>query len=78
MSRTERGKETAITKRGAIVVRVVPQDPARSERWNRSKVVDRIVEFSKSCRVRGKVNLRTLIEEGRLYRHERGRKRRRT
>jgi len=59
------------------VVRVVPQKPARSEQWNRFKVVDRIVQFSKSCRTRGKVNLRTLIEEGKLYRHERVRKRRR-
>lgn len=66
VSRAERGKETVITKRGAVVARLVPEKPARSKGWNRSEVVDKIVEFSKSCSTRGKVNLRKLIEEGRL------------
>lgn len=66
LSRAERGKETVLTKRGVVVARVVPAKPARSGRWDHSEAVDRIVEFSKSCRARGKVDLQRLIEEGRL------------
>lgn len=55
-----------ITKRGKPVARVVPESPARSEKWDRSEVIDKIVEFSKTCRTRRKVNLHKLIEEGRL------------
>ena len=66
VSRAESGKQTVITKRGKVVARVVPEKPARIERWDRSGAIDRIVEFSKTCRTRRKVNLQRLIEEGRL------------
>ena len=66
VSRAESGKQTVITKRGKVVARVVPEKPARLERWDRSAAIDRIVEFSKTCRTRRKVNLQRLIEEGRL------------
>lgn len=66
VSRAERGKETVITKRGTVVARVVPEKPARSEKWDRSDVVDKIVEFSRSCRTRSKIDLQKLVEEGRL------------
>jgi len=66
VSRAESGKQTVITKRGKVVARVVPEKPVRLERWDRSGVIDRIVEFSKTCRTRRKVNLQRLIEEGRL------------
>lgn len=66
VSRAERGEQTVITKRGKPVARVVPESPARSEKWDRSEVIDKIVEFSKTCRTRRKVNLQKLIEEGRL------------
>lgn len=65
VSRAEQGEQTVITKRGTAVARVVPEKSGRRERWDRSKVVDRIVEFSKTCRLRRKVDLAKLIEEGR-------------
>lgn len=64
--RAEQGKQTVITKRGKIVARVVPEKPARSEQWDRADAVDRIIEFSRTCRTRRKVSLHKLIEEGRL------------
>lgn len=66
VSRAERGKQTVITKRGKAVARVVPERPARAEKWDRSEVIARIIEFSKTCRIRRKVNIQELIEEGRL------------
>ena len=66
VSRAEEGKQTVITKRGKAVARVVPEKAARAERWDRSEAIDRIVEFSKTCRTRRKVDLQELIEEGRL------------
>jgi len=65
VSRAEQGRQTVITKRGKAVARVVPEGK-RPERWDRSEVIDRIVEFSRSCRVRRKVDLAKLIQEGRL------------
>lgn len=55
-----------ITKRGTAVARVVPERRSRPERWDRSQAVERIVEFSKTCRMARKVDLAKLIEEGRL------------
>jgi prevent-host-death family protein len=66
VNRAEQGKQTVITKRGRAVARVVPEKAARSERWDRSEAVDRIVEFSRTCRTPRKVDLRKLIGEGRL------------
>jgi len=66
VSRAKSGKQTVITKRGKVVARVVPEKLALFERWDRSGAIDRIVEFSKTCRTRRKVNLQRLIEEGRL------------
>ncbi len=66
VNRAEEGKQTVITKRGKAVARVVPEKPAQPERWDRSEAVDRIIDFSKTCRTRRKVNLQKLIEEGRL------------
>ena len=66
VSRAEKGKPTVITKRGMAVARVVPERKGRAERWDRSQTIDRIVEFSKTCRLRSKVELPKLIEQGRL------------
>lgn len=66
VSRAERGKQTVITKRGIAVARVVPETKRRRERWDRSEAIDRIVEFSKTCRLPRTVDLGRLIEEGRL------------
>ena len=65
VSRAQAGKQTIITKRGKAVARIVPEKAARPERWDRSEVVDRIVEFSRTCRPAHKVDLQKLIEEGR-------------
>ena len=65
VSRAQEGRQTVITKRGKAVARVVPEKLRQSERWDRSVAVDRIVEFSKDCRTRRRVNLQKLIEEGR-------------
>lgn len=66
VSKAEQGKQTVITKRGMAVARVVPEKKSRAERWDRSEVIDRIVEFSRTCRLPRKVDLGKLIEEGRL------------
>ncbi len=65
VNRAEEGKQTVITKRGKAVARVVPEKAARSERWNRSEAIDRIVQFSRTCRTRRKIDLQNLIEQGR-------------
>lgn len=66
VNRAEKGRQTVITKRGMAVARVVPERRKRPERWDRSEAIDRIVEFSKTCRVPRTVDLAKLIEEGRL------------
>jgi hypothetical protein len=48
------------------VARVVPEKKRRSARWDRSAAIERIVEFSKTCRLPRKIDLEKLIEEGRL------------
>jgi prevent-host-death family protein len=65
VKRAEKGRQTVITKHGTAVARVVPESRVRRERWDRSGEVDRIIAFSKSCRIRRKVNLQEMIEEGR-------------
>ena len=66
VTRAEEGKHTVITKRGKAVARVVPEKAKRAERWDRSEAIERIVAFSKTCRMRRKVDLQRLIEAGRL------------
>ena len=66
VSRAEEGKQTVITKRGKPVARVVPEKVKGTERWDRSEAVDRIVAFSKTCRLARKVDLQELIDEGRV------------
>jgi prevent-host-death family protein len=65
VARAEQGRQTVITKRGKAVARVVPEEK-RTERWDRSAAIDRIVAFSRTCRARRKVDLAKLIEQGRL------------
>lgn len=66
VSKAEQGRQTVITKRGMAVARVVPERKGRPERWDRSDAVDRIVAFSKACRLPRKVDLGKLIAQGRL------------
>jgi prevent-host-death family protein len=65
VNRAEQGRQTVITKRGKAVARVVPET-GRSANWDRSAVIDRIVEFSRTCRAPRKVDPVKLIEKGRL------------
>ncbi len=64
VDRAEAGRETVITRRGRAVARLVPM-PRRSPRSANATVIDRIAEFSKTLKVKGRVDLRELIEEGR-------------
>lgn len=64
VDRAEAGRETVITRRGRVVARLVPAQRARGKNAN-AKVIDSIIRFSKTLKVKGRVNLRELIEEGR-------------
>ena len=62
IKRAECGRETVITKRGRVVAKIVPtQVPA----WDRSAVLDETEAFRKSVNIKGSVNIRELIEQGR-------------
>lgn len=64
VDRAEAGQETVITRRGREVARLVPAQRARAKSAN-AEVIDRIIRFSKTLKVKGRVNVRELIEEGR-------------
>ncbi len=64
VDRAEAGRETVITRRGRAVARLVPVQAAGASSVN-AKVIDRIIRFSKTLKVKGRVNLRELIDEGR-------------
>lgn len=62
--RAEHGQETVITRSGKVVARLVPA--AKGQRRNpNSAVIDRITAFSKTVKIKGRVNVREAIEEGR-------------
>lgn len=63
LDQVEAGQEVTITRHGLAVARLVPARPVTQD--SRSAVIDEIVAFSKKCRVKGRINLRRLIEEGR-------------
>ena len=62
VERAENRRATVITKRGRVVAKLVPANAAK---WDRSSVLDEAEAFRKSVRIKGRVNLRKLIEEGR-------------
>lgn len=64
VDRAEAGRETVITRRGRAVARLVPAKRARAKSGN-AEVIDSIIRFSKTLRIKGRVNLRELIDEGR-------------
>ena len=64
VDRAESGREIVITRRGRAVARLVPAQRTRVKSTN-AKVIDGIIRFSKMLKVKGRVNLRELIEEGR-------------
>ena len=62
VERAENGRATVITKHGRVVAKLVPANAAK---WDRSSVLDEAEAFRKSVRIKGRVNIRKLIEEGR-------------
>lgn len=62
VERAESGRETVITKRGRVVAKLVP---ARLPVWDRSAVLDEAEAFRKSVRIKGPINIRELIGQGR-------------
>jgi prevent-host-death family protein len=64
VDKAERGRATVITRNGKVVARLVPAARARGKNPN-ADVIDRIAAFSKTLKVKGRVNIRELIEDGR-------------
>ena len=64
VDKAERGRETTITRNGKVVARLVPAAKARGKSHN-AAVIDRIAAFSKTLEIKGRVNIRELIEDGR-------------
>jgi len=64
VDKAERGRETTITRNGKVVARLVPASKTSSGSPN-GAVIDRIAAFSKTLKVKGRVNIRELIKDGR-------------
>ncbi len=62
VERAESGRSTVITKRGRVVAKIVP---AGAPEWDRAAVLDEAEAFRTSVKVKGRINIRTLIEEDR-------------
>ena len=62
VERAQAGGSTVITKKGKPVARIVPEP---SEKWDRAKVLDEAEAFRKRLKVKGRVDPRELIDEGR-------------
>ena len=63
VERAESGRSTVITKRGRVVAKIVP---AAGAKWDRSAILDEAEAVRKRMRVRRRVNVAKLIEDGRL------------
>ncbi len=62
VERAEAGRSTAIAKRGRVVAKIVP---ARLPHWDRAAVLDEAEAFRKALRIKGRFDLRKMIELGR-------------
>ena len=62
VERAQSGRSTVITKRGRVVAKVVP---ASAPKWDRTAVLDEAEAFRRSVKIKGRINVRRLIEEGR-------------
>ena len=62
VERAEAGRSTVITKHGRVVAKIVP---AAALRWDRTAVLDEAEAFRKSVKIKGRISVRKLIEEGR-------------
>jgi prevent-host-death family protein len=65
VDRAEAGRETVITRRGRAVARLVPARSKSRREVNRDAIMDEIEAFAKTVKVKGRFNLRELIEDGR-------------
>lgn len=64
IAKAERGQETTITRSGKVVARLVPAAKASRKNPN-AAVIDRISAFSRTLKIKGRVDIRDLIEDGR-------------
>lgn len=62
IERAQSGQSTEITKRGRVVAKLIP---AKAVEWNRSAVLDEAEAFRRRIKIKGRVSIRELIEEGR-------------
>ena len=62
VERAQAGRSTVITKRGRVVAKIVP---AAAPRWDRAAVLDEAEAFRKGVKIKGRISVRKLIEEGR-------------
>ena len=62
IERAQKGEPTVITKRGRVVAKLVP---ANAVAWDRSAVLDEAEAFRRRVKIKGPVDIRALIEEGR-------------
>jgi len=65
VDRAEAGRETVITRRGRAVARLVPARLKSRREVDRDAIMDEIEAFAKTVKVKGRFNLRELIEDGR-------------
>ncbi|OGT84696.1 MAG: hypothetical protein A3H91_04925 [Gammaproteobacteria bacterium RIFCSPLOWO2_02_FULL_61_13] len=65
VDRAEAGKETVITRRGRAVARLVPARPSCRREVDRDAIMDDIEVFAKTVKIKRRIDLKTLIEEGR-------------
>jgi len=56
------GRSTTITKRGRVVAKIVP---AGAPHWDRAAVLDEAEDFRRRLRISGRLDIRSLIEQGR-------------
>jgi prevent-host-death family protein len=63
VDRAEQGRSTVITKRGRVVAKIVP---AKAARWDRAAILDEAEALRRTLKVKRRVNLAKLIEEGRM------------
>jgi len=62
VERAETGRTTVITKRGRVVAKIVPAGPVP---WDRAAVLDEAEAFRRSVRIKGRIDIRKLIADGR-------------
>ena len=62
IERAQIGEPTVIPKRGRVVAKLVP---AKAAEWDRSVVLDEAEAFRRRVKIKGPIDMRASIEEGR-------------